>query len=103
MLFQDFHQKVIALADLSRLSLPGQQDVPAIESRLSELSVAKRAMLESSAFALQEGDALLEKLSALWQLSSLDSRPGIIKQSVALAIGRVSYSMSALLCMSSLR
>ena len=93
MLFQDFHQKVIALADLSRLSLPGQQDVSVIQSRLAELSVAKRAMLESSAFALQEGDALLEKLSALWQLSSLDSRPGIIKQSVALAIGRVSNSM----------
>ena len=78
--------------------LPGQQDVSVIQSRLAELSVAKRAMLESSAFALQEGDALLEKLSALWQLSSLDSRPGIIKQSVALAIGRVSYRMSQIQC-----
>ena len=87
---QDFHQKAISLADLSRLSLPSHQDVSALRSRLCDLSIAKRAMLESSAFALQEGDALLEKLSALWQLSSLDSRPGIIKQSVALAIGRVS-------------
>lgn len=85
---QDFHQKAIALADLSRLSL-NCQDVSVLRSRLCDLNIAKRSMLESSAFTLQEGDALLEKLSTLWQLSSLDSRPGIVKQSVALAIGQV--------------
>ena len=93
-LLQDFQQKVVALACISRQSLPSHKDVSAVRSRICDLNIAKRAMLESSAFALQEGDALLQKLSALWQLSSLDSRPGIIKQSVALAMGRVSFTCS---------
>lgn len=50
--------------------------------------------MESSVYALQEGEALLEKLRALWQMASLDSRQGFIKQSAALSIGQVNKKLA---------
>ena len=56
---------------------------------IQELDGAKKAMLESSVYALQEGEALLSKLNQLWTQSTLDSRPEFIRRSVALAIEQV--------------
>ena len=51
---------------------------------------AKKSMLEASVFALQEGEALLEKLNQLWIQSSLDARTDFKKESISLAIEQVS-------------
>ena len=65
-------------------------DSESIQLAISTLKNSKRAMLESSVYALQEGDALLNRLRLLWNHATLDSRPGFIKKSASLAIGRVS-------------
>ena len=61
----------------------------AIKEALAALNHAKKAMLESSVFALQEGEALLEKLNQLWIQSSIDVRTEFKKESISLAIEQV--------------
>ena len=56
---------------------------------LAELKLGKKQMLESSVYALQEGEALLEKLENLWRMASMDSRPDFWRPSIARAIGKV--------------
>lgn len=65
---------------------------PNPQAELAELSHAKKAMLESSVFALQEGEALLERLHVLGA-SPLDSRPQFIRESVGRAIEQVNIRM----------
>ena len=60
-----------------------------IKEAISALNHAKKAMLESSVFALQEGESLLEKLNQLWIQSSIDVRTEIKKESISLAIEQV--------------
>lgn len=60
-----------------------------IKEAMSALNHAKKAMLESSVFALQEGESLLEKLNQLWIQSSIDVRTEIKKESISLAIEQV--------------
>ena len=62
---------------------------PAIKEAFSALNHAKKAMLEASVFALQEGEALLEKLNQLWIQSSVDVRTEFKKESISLAIEQV--------------
>ena len=64
--------------------------ISAIREALSAMSNAKKAMLESSVFALQEGEVLLEKLNQLWIQSSTDVRTEFKKESISLAIEQVS-------------
>ena len=64
----------------------------AIKQALSDMNHAKKAMLESSVFALQEGEALLGKLNQLWIQSSTDVRTDFKKASICLAIEQVSDS-----------
>jgi hypothetical protein len=42
-------------------------------------------------FSNQEGEALLEKLERLWELTSIDSRPDFLRPSISRAIGQVRY------------
>ncbi len=61
-----------------------------IKSTILSLRSAKRAMLETSAYALQEGDALLSELNRMLKGSDEAVRwPGHIKQEINLAIGQV--------------
>ena len=60
-----------------------------IKEAISALNHAKKAMLESSVFALQEGESLLEKLNQLWIQSSIDVRTEFKKESISLAIEQV--------------
>ena len=60
-----------------------------IKEAMSALNHAKKAMLESSVFALQEGESLLEKLNQLWIQSSIDVRTEFKKESISLAIEQV--------------
>ena len=53
------------------------------------MNLAKKAMLESSVFALQEGESLLGKLNQLWMQSSEDVRTDFKKESICLAIEQV--------------
>ena len=64
----------------------------AITQALSAMNHSKKAMLESSVFALQEGEALLGKLNQLWIQSSTDVRTEFKKESICLAIEQVSDS-----------
>ena len=57
---------------------------------LSALNLAKKAMLEASVFALQEGESLLEKLNQLWIQSCSDVRTDFKKESISSAIEQVS-------------
>ena len=57
---------------------------------LSALNHAKKAMLEASVFALQEGESLLEKLNQLWIQSCSDVRTDFKKESISSAIEQVS-------------
>ena len=61
----------------------------ALKEALNALNHAKKAMLESSVFALQEGESLLEKLNQLWIQSSIDARTEFKKESISLAIEQV--------------
>ena len=61
-----------------------------IRNTISALNGAKKAMLESSVYALQEGEALLDKLNQLWIQSSSDQRTDFKKESISLAIEQVS-------------
>ena len=74
--------------DLQQHNIVTEEDVLAA---VKALDAAKKAMLESSVYALQEGEALLSKLNHLWTQSTLDSRPDFIRRSVSLAIEQVSY------------
>ena len=62
-----------------------------VRSAISDLRRAKRQMLEASAYALQEGDALLEMLDRAWKEEEAKGSHGqtFIKQSLCLAIGQV--------------
>ena len=60
-----------------------------IKELLSAMNLAKKAMLESSVFALQEGESLLGKLNQLWIQSSEDVRTDSKKESICLAIEQV--------------
>ena len=57
---------------------------------MSSLNHAKKAMLEASVFALQEGESLLEKLNQLWIQSCSDVRTDFKKESISSAIEQVS-------------
>ena len=61
----------------------------ALKEARNALNHAKKAMLESSVFALQEGESLLEKLNQLWIQSSIDARTEFKKESISLAIEQV--------------
>ena len=64
--------------------------LPAIKKAVSSLNDAKKVMLESSVFALQEGEALLDKLNHLWIQFSSEARTDFKKESISLAIEQVS-------------
>ena len=81
--------KVVTVASFTNESV--------LRDAMIDLNRAKKQMLENSVFALQEGDALLEKLTSLWKTKRLvpqdeavDVKPELVKQSAALAIGQVS-------------
>ena len=57
---------------------------------MSALNHAKKAMLEASVFALQEGESLLEKLNQLWIQCCSDVRTDFKKESISSAIEQVS-------------
>ena len=61
---------------------------------ISALNHAKKAMLEASVFALQEGESLLEKLNQLWIQSCSDVRTDFKKESISSAIEQVSILIS---------
>ena len=64
----------------------------AIKEALAAMNNEKKAMLESSVFAVQEGESLLQKLKQLWIQSSTDARTDFKKESICLAIEQVSNS-----------
>ena len=74
----------ICLTDLTHVTTAEQ-----VNKALNELNAAKKTMLESSVYALQEGDSLLDQLNNMWTQSSLDSRPESIRRSVNLSIEKV--------------
>jgi hypothetical protein len=55
----------------------------------TDLNSGKRALLEASVYALQEGEALLQKLEQLWQMTAIDSRSDFVRPSITKAIGKV--------------
>ena len=67
-----------------------------VVNAVKALDAAKKAMLESSVYALQEGEALLSKLNCLWTQSTMDSRPDFIRRSVSLAIEQVELWLESL-------
>ena len=69
---------------------PSNNTLEDIRKTISSLNGAKKAMLESSVYALQEGEALLDKLNQLWIQSSSDQRTDFKKESISLAIEQVS-------------
>ena len=81
--------------ELERISvkfkaLPHNMDQSSVISALRELKTGKRAMLEASVYALQEGDALLSLIQEIIdEALSLDSRPYQFKKSLLLASGQV--------------
>ena len=77
---------------LERISQNIIAESSSIEHRdaLSALNLAKKAMLEASVFALQEGESLLEKLNQLWIQSCSDVRTDFKKESISSAIEQVS-------------
>ena len=90
---QDFMQKADSMLKICNKSI----NEKGIKAQILELQKAKRGMLESSVYALQEGDELLNKLDAMKQkCNNLDCRPGLIKQSIQLAIGQVELWLESL-------
>ena len=65
------------------------QTLSEINKTILDLDRGKKAMLESSVYALQEGEALLDKLNQLWIQSSLNPCTDFKKKSICLAIEQV--------------
>ena len=88
-MIQDYRSKTNSLEHLCR-----REETNLIDpiTSISALRHAKRQMLESSAYALQEGDSLLEMLDTAWKQEDAKgaAAQGFIKQSISLAIGQVS-------------
>lgn len=92
--FRDYKDRIL---DLERLCVRPLPPPAALRSEAAALAAAKRAMLEASAFALQEGDSLSAALDAVVKGDgglAMDSRPGVIKQAVNLAVGQVGRGRS---------
>ncbi len=88
-IFQDFKEKADELTLLCRANVDLTSQT-SISETVRALLKAKRAMLETSVYTLQEGDSLLEKFKALQtEATSWEMRPGLVRQSVALAVGQV--------------
>ncbi len=82
---QDYKEKAL---DLEREC---RRDLMSLDPRqaLTSLLQAKRLMLETSAYALQEGEALIKLLNATIKDESGVTWPGQVKREVGLAIGQV--------------
>ena len=83
--FQDFIDKT---NELELICKTGRESSD-LNELLKDLKFGKKAVLEASVYALQEGEALLEKLEQLWRLTSIDSRPDFLRPSISRAIGKV--------------
>lgn len=68
-----------------------------LERHLRQLGLSKRSVLEASVYALQEGEALLQKLNALWHAEWIDSRTDCLRTPVARAISQVRQSQVSVL------
>lgn len=64
----------------STSSLPS--DVDSIKRLRTRIEESRKSALESLRLALQDGEVLIEKLTALKNLGTLDSRPGHILTAV---------------------
>ncbi len=83
---QDYKEKALDLERECRRDLMSSDPRQALASLLQ----AKRLMLETSAYALQEGEALIKLLNATIKDESGVTWPGQVKREVGLAIGQVS-------------
>ena len=82
---KDYLDKTTDLEQLCKLTL----DETNLAVVLERLNSGKKAILESSVYALQEGEAMLEKLENLWMMTAIDSRPDFLRPSISRAIGKV--------------
>lgn len=86
--FQDYREVTNELEHLCNIQkIP--DDCEALEASIKALIKAKRTMLESSVYALQEGDTLLDLLQKMKDNNVMDSRPKFMRHSFLLTIGQV--------------
>ncbi|KAK4037071.1 hypothetical protein OUZ56_029111 [Daphnia magna] len=78
----------------STSSLPS--DVDSIKRLRTRIEESRKSALESLRLALQDGEVLIEKLTALKNLGTLDSRPGHILTAVNAALNQVRRWLEAL-------
>ena len=64
---------------------------------MRDLKLFKRKMLEASAFALQEGEGLLQLLHQTWQETSPGMTPQHVRTSISASIEQVMTSRRGLL------
>lgn len=75
---EDVIDKLASLDRESAGTSPLPTDVDSIKRLRSRLEESRKSALESLRLALQDGEVLLEKLSTMKNLGTLDSRPGHI-------------------------
>eukprot|EP00094_Tigriopus_californicus_P002724 TCALIF_02628-PA protein Name:"Similar to unc-89 Muscle M-line assembly protein unc-89 (Caenorhabditis elegans)" AED:0.08 eAED:0.03 QI:0/0.71/0.12/1/1/0.87/8/85/2824 len=86
--FQDYRE---VTNDLEHLCINQKipEDHGSVEVAIKALTKGKRTMLESSVYALQEGDTLLDMLQKMKDDIIMDSRPKFMRNSFLLTIGQV--------------
>jgi hypothetical protein len=79
---EDVIDKLASLDRESAATSTLPSDVDSIKRLRTRIEESRKSALESLRLALQDGEVLLEKLTALKNLGTLDSRPGHILTAV---------------------